>query len=136
MSQKPSRIAIRSLLALLLVLGIVSASGAGGAELDLTQMKPSAVSVPSWSVVGSVSPTWTDNALFSRDDRRPDVYYEPDVSVRLDGNLTNDLSYRLYARSQYEAFATEKDRRELRTLRYGGTGTFVSVRDLILRSER
>ena len=30
------------------------------------------------------------------------------MSVRLDGYLTNDLSYRLYARSQYEAFATEK----------------------------
>ena len=30
-------------------------------------------------------------------DRRSDVYYEPDVSVRLDGYLANDLSYRLYA---------------------------------------
>ena len=57
----------------------------------------SSVSVPSWSVVGSISPTFTNNALFSRDDRRSDFYYEPDVSVRLDGYLTNDLSYRLYA---------------------------------------
>jgi Putative beta-barrel porin 2 len=91
------------------LLGLVSASGVWAAELDVTEMKASNVSVPSWSVVGSVSPTFTDNALFSRDNRKADVYYEPDVSVRLDGYLTNDLSYRLYARSQYEAFATEKD---------------------------
>ena len=30
-----------------------------------------------------------------------------DVSLRLDGNLTPDLSYRIFARAQYEAFATE-----------------------------
>ena len=95
---------MRSSIALLPVLGLASASGVWAAELKLADMTTSNVSVPSWSVVGSVSPTFTDNALFSRDDRRPDVYYEPDVSVRLDGYLTNDLSYRLYARSQYEAF--------------------------------
>jgi hypothetical protein len=44
-------------------------------------MTPSSVSVPSWSVVGSISPTFTNNALFSRDDRRSDFYYEPDVSM-------------------------------------------------------
>jgi hypothetical protein len=93
----------------LVLLGPVSASGAGAAELDVTELRASNVTVPSWSVVGSLSPTFTDNALFSRDNRKADVYYEPDVSVRLDGYLTNDLSYRLYARSQYEAFATEKD---------------------------
>lgn len=110
---------MRSSLALLSVFGLVSAGGAVAAELDLTEMKASTVSLPSWSVVGSVSPTFTDNALFSRDDRRSDVYYEPDISVRLDGNLTNDLSYRLYARSQYDAFATEHDGNAA-TARLGG----------------
>ena len=62
---------------------------------------------PSWSVVGSLSPTYTENALFSRDDRRRDFFYEPDVSLRLDGSLSPDLSYRIFARTQYEAFATE-----------------------------
>jgi hypothetical protein len=100
---------MRSSIALLPVLSLASASGAWAAELNLADMTPSSVSVPSWSVVGSISPTFTNNALFSRDDRRSDFYYEPDVSVRLDGYLTNDLSYRLYARSQYDAFATEKD---------------------------
>ncbi|MBR0712392.1 outer membrane beta-barrel protein [Bradyrhizobium liaoningense] len=99
---------------LLSAVGLFGASGAWAADLDLTDLKASSVSVPyyfvpSWSVVGSVSPTFTDNALFTRDNRKSDVYYEPDVSVRLDGNITNDLSYRLYARAQYEAFATEKD---------------------------
>jgi hypothetical protein len=100
---------MRSSIALLPLLALAGASGAWAAELNLADMTSSNVSVPSWSVVGSVSPTFTDNALFSRDDRRPDVYYEPDVSARLDGYLNNDLSYRLYARSQYDAFATEKD---------------------------
>ena len=79
------------------------------AELDLTELKaPQFVpTTPSWSVVGSVSPTYTENALFSRDNRRRDVFYEPDVSLRLDGSLTPDLSYRIFARTQYEAFATE-----------------------------
>ena len=102
---------------LLPVLGLFSASGAFGAsgafaaELDLTEIKavPYTLTAPTWSVVGSVSPTFTNNALFSRDDRRPDVFYEPDVSARLDGNLSPDLSYRLYARAQYESFATEQD---------------------------
>ena len=101
---------MRSSIALLpVLLGLVSASSVWAAELDMPELRTSTISVPSWSVVGSVSPTFTDNALFSRDNRRSDVYYEPDVSVRLDGYLTNDLSYRLYARAQYEAFAAEKD---------------------------
>ena len=100
---------MRRSFAVLPVLGAFSVSSAWAAELDLTEMRTSTVSVPSWSVVGSVSPTFTDNALFSRDNRKSDGYYEPDISVRLDGYLTNDLSYRLYARAQYDAFATEKD---------------------------
>jgi hypothetical protein len=98
---------MRSSIALLPVL--VLTSGAWAAELNLPDMTATTVSAPTWSVVGSISPTFTDNALFSRDDRRADVYYEPDISVRLDGYLTSDLSYRLYARSQYEAFARESD---------------------------
>ncbi len=104
---------MRGSVALLLVVGLLGASTAWAADVDLTELKASSpvpyYSAPSWSVVGSVAPTFTDNALFSRDNRKSDFYYEPDVSLRLDGNLTNDLSYRLYARSQYDAFATEKD---------------------------
>src|ERR1700751_940432 len=100
---------MRSSIALLPVLGLAGAGPPWAPKLNLGDITTSNVSVPSWSVVGSVSPTFTDNALFSRDDRRADVYYEPDISLRLDGYLTNDLSYRLYARSQYEAFATERD---------------------------
>lgn len=102
---------------LLPVLGLFGASGAFAADLDLTELKqipytsqvPYTSMAPTWSVVGSLSPTYTDNALFSRDDRRGDVFYEPDVSARLDGNLSPDLSYRIYARGQFESFATEHD---------------------------
>jgi hypothetical protein len=96
---------------LLPILGLLGASGAFAADLDLTELKaiPYTSMAPSWSVVGSLSPTYTDNALFSRDDRRRDVFFEPDVSVRLDGKLSPDLSYRLYARGQFESFATEHD---------------------------
>src|SRR5882672_10331152 len=100
---------IRRARGLLPILGLFSASGAFAADLDLTEAKGIAYTAmtPTWSVVGSLSPTYTDNALFSRDDRRRDVFYEPDVSARLDGNLSPDLSYRLYARAQFESFATE-----------------------------
>jgi len=96
---------------LLQVLACFAASGVFAADLDLMEpRRPDYTSMtPSWSVVGSLSPTYTDNALFTRDDRRRDVFYEPDVSVRLDGNLSPDLSYRLYARGQFDAFATEHD---------------------------
>lgn len=92
------------------IIGLLGSTAAFAAEIDLKAFNPDPVPLPSprWSVVGSVSPTFTDNALFSRDNRKSDFYYEPDISVRLDGYLTNDLSYRLYARAQYEAFATEK----------------------------
>ena len=75
---------------LLQVLGIFCASGAFAAELDLVELKSPQFVPPSptWSVVGSLSPTYTENALFSRDNRRRDVYYEPDVSLRLDGSLS------------------------------------------------
>jgi len=94
---------------LLQALGVFCASGAFAAELDLVELKSPQFVPPSptWSVVGSLSPTYTENALFSRDNRRRDVFYEPDVSLRLDGSLAPDLTYRIFARAQYEAFATE-----------------------------
>ena len=94
---------------LLQVLGVFCASGAFAAELDVVELKSPQFVPPSptWSVVGSLSPTYTENALFSRDNRRRDVFYEPDVSLRLDGSLAPDLTYRIFARAQYEAFATE-----------------------------
>lgn len=49
-----------------------------------------------------------DERAVPQDDRRSDVFFEPDVSLRLDGKLTPDLSYRLYARSSFEAFARER----------------------------
>ena len=106
-----SRIRMRVSGFLAQMIGLLGSTAAFAADIDLRDFKesPPPLPAPSWSVVGSVSPTFTDNALFSRDNRKADGYYEPDVSVRLDGYLTNDLSYRLYARGQYEAFATEKD---------------------------
>ena len=100
---------MRSSRILLQALGLFSAGGALAAELDVVELrKVEYMSMsPSWSVVGSVSPTYTENALFTRDDRRRDFFYEPDVSLRLDGKLTPDLSYRIFARAQYESFATE-----------------------------
>lgn len=74
---------------------------------------------PAWSVVGTFAPTFTDNALFSSTDRKSDFYYEPDVQLRFDGMLAPDLSYRLYARTLFEAFAREKDANEA-SVRLGG----------------
>jgi hypothetical protein len=107
----PREIPMRGSRTLLQVFGVFCASGAFAAELNpidykATEFVPTA---PSWSVVGSLLPTYTENALFSRDDRRRDVFYEPDVSLRLDGSLSPDLSYRIFARTQYEAFANEHD---------------------------
>jgi len=105
---------MRSFKNLLHALGLFTASGAFAAELDLIEPKKIEYSKieytsmsPSWSLVGSLSPTYTENALFSRDDRRRDFFYEPDVSLRLDGNLSPDLTYRIFARAQFESFATE-----------------------------
>jgi hypothetical protein len=101
---------MRSSKTLLQVLGLFSASGAFAAELDLIEPRKIEYTSmsPSWSLVGSLSPTYTENALFSRDDRRRDFFYEPDVSLRLDGNLSPDLTYRIFARAQFESFATER----------------------------
>ncbi len=50
--------------------------------------------------------------LFSRDDRRSDSFFNGDVSVRLDGRLTADTTYRLYVRNEIDVFAREKDGNE------------------------
>jgi len=62
---------------------------------------------PTWSAFVSFAPTYSSNALFSRSDRRRDVYVEPDVMLRLDGKLSSDISYRLYGRSSFNAFNDE-----------------------------
>jgi hypothetical protein len=62
---------------------------------------------PTWSVLVSFSPTYSNNALLSRSDRRRDIYADPDVMLRLDGKLSCDISYRLYGRSSFNAFAEE-----------------------------
>jgi hypothetical protein len=68
---------------------------------------------PSWmpklSVVGTVSGTWTDNALFSRYDRKSDWFFEPDLTLRLDGRLSEDVTYRLYGRTEIERFTHIRD---------------------------
>lgn len=64
---------------------------------------------PSWSVVGTLSPMWTDNAFFSKNNRKSDFFFEPDITVRLDGKITPDVAYRVYVRSEFDAFAREKD---------------------------
>jgi hypothetical protein len=68
---------------------------------------------PSWmprlSVVGTISGTWTDNALFTRYDRKTDWFFEPDISVRLDGRLAEDLTYRIYGRTEFERFSRVRD---------------------------
>ena len=67
---------------LLQVLGFFSANAALAVEINIEPIKYNyAPATPTWSVVGSFSPTFTDNALFSRDDRRKDGFFEPDVSL-------------------------------------------------------
>ena len=64
---------------------------------------------PTLSVVGSLEGTHIDNAFFTPSDRRSDVYWAPDVTVRLDGALTPDIYYRVYARMEIDAFSDETD---------------------------
>ena len=60
---------------------------------------------PSWSVVGTLAPLYTNNAFQTPGDAQSDVYFEPDVSLRLDGKLAPNTSYRFYARSDFSAFS-------------------------------
>ncbi len=96
---------------------LMSADGAGSAfaadysvpALKAESYQPPSATPPRFSVVGSVAPTWTNNAFFSRDDRRSDWFFNGDVTVRMDGRFTPDLAYRLYARTEVEPFARERD---------------------------
>jgi hypothetical protein len=100
---------------LLALLGLIwGVTGVAAADYSVPVLKsenyqPPSWSAPSFSVVGSLAPTWTNNAFFSRDDRQRDVFLNGDVSLRLDGRLAPDLSYRFYARSEVEPFVREKD---------------------------
>lgn len=64
---------------------------------------------PTFGVVGTLSTTWTNNALFSHDNRRSDGFIEPDITARMDGRLTTDLTYRVYIRTEFESFSRVKD---------------------------
>jgi len=94
---------------------VLALSATGAIAADATIPAPVAATSgfaldsPTLSVVGTISPTWTDNVLFSRDNRLSDFYLEPDISVRLDGKLTPDLSWRLYARTEIDHFARVRD---------------------------
>jgi hypothetical protein len=74
---------------------------------------------PTISWVGTVAPTWTDNALFSRSNRRDDFFLEPDFSLRLDGQLSTDLSYRFWVRTLFEGYKKVKLANES-SVRVGG----------------
>lgn len=64
-------------------------------------------SSPIWSVVGSLEGSYTDNAFLTPSDRRSDVYWNPDITVRADGRLTAEIYYRFYARMEFDAFSEE-----------------------------
>jgi len=64
---------------------------------------------PTWSVVGSLQGTQTSNAFFASSNEQSDFYLGPDITIRLDGLLTRDVAYRLYARTELDAFSTETD---------------------------
>jgi len=64
---------------------------------------------PAWTLVGTLSPLYTDNALLSPNDVQSDFYFEPDLTLRLDGRTGPNTSYRLYARSEFNAFASVQD---------------------------
>jgi Putative beta-barrel porin 2 len=95
---------VRKLNALASAFGLLGMQEAVAAD----EAAPETAHRPQWSVLVSFSPTYTNNALYSRDDRRRDVYAEPDVTLRLDGKLTSDISYRLYGRSAFDTFAQEE----------------------------
>lgn len=64
---------------------------------------------PTWSVVGSLEGTQIDNAFFTPGDKQSDVYVAPDVTLRLSGYLTSEISYRIYARLEVDAFSDLTD---------------------------
>jgi hypothetical protein len=74
-----------------------------------SEYTPPPLWTPTFSAVGTLSATWTDNALFSRDNRRSDGFLEPDITLRMDGWVTPDVAYRLYVRTELNTFRHEKD---------------------------
>jgi hypothetical protein len=93
-----------------LLVGLNGASAADYSVQALTNENYQPISwAPTFSVVGTLSATWTDNSLFSRDNRRSDGFIEPDVSLRLNGRLAPDWTYRLYARTEFERFSRVRD---------------------------
>src|SRR3954447_9554885 len=98
---------------LVLLCPIFGITGARAADYTVQAQKNENYQPPSWaptfSVVGTISATWTDNAFFSRNDRRSDWFIEPDITARMDGRLTPDLTYRFYIRTELDAFARVKD---------------------------
>jgi hypothetical protein len=89
------------------------------ADQPVAPARQPAASGPTWSWVGTIAPTWTDNALLSRNNKRDDFFLEPDVSLRLDGRLSADVSYRLWLRTLFESFSRVKDANES-SARIGG----------------
>lgn len=100
-------------LLLVLLCPILGITGARAADYSVAAQKNENYQPPSWaptfSVVGTISATWTDNAFFSRNDRRSDWFIEPDITARLDGRLAPDWTYRFYIRTELDAFARVKD---------------------------
>jgi hypothetical protein len=99
---------------LALLWSAVGSASVLAADYSVPALKAETYQPPSWaaprlSVVGSMAPTWTNNAFFSRDDRKSDWFFNGDVAVRMDGRFTPDLAYRLYTRTEIEPFAREKD---------------------------
>lgn len=88
------------------ILPVLAVLGAYSAQADdiSSVFSPSK---PTFSVVGSIEGTHTDNAFFAPKDRQSDYYFEPNLVLRLDGTLTDDIFYRLYARTTFDAFSEQ-----------------------------
>lgn len=87
---------------------VIGGEAAPGGDEACAQ-EAAAFSRPIWSVVGSLEGTHTNNAFFTPSDKQSDAYLGPDVTVRLDGTLTSEIFYRLYARMELDAFSSETD---------------------------
>jgi hypothetical protein len=104
---------------LVALLGLLGARDALAADQLVPASNGPAFERPTVSVAGSISPSFTDNALFSRNGRQADFFFEPDITLRVDGNITPDLSWRVYVRAAFDAFARVKDANEANA-RIGG----------------
>jgi hypothetical protein len=88
---------------------LFACGGALADDADEYREKLVTRSSPTWSVVGSLEGTYIDNAFFAPSGREGDFYVAPDVTIRLDGELTSDISYRVYARMELDAFSDLTD---------------------------